>query len=281
MSGLASGAINAGGQFLGVANASGLLTELTGQVGRVQFVRPGIGCVLQFDACLNEAHSRTSEPTNNPVEDGSVISDHIIVTPFELSFTGIITDDPLYASGNDISGKPDATKLVTTAVGTAASGLISPLGIITEAAAYAAYTAHQHSEKRSVLAYRALTKLQAGDNNSTPATLPTPFTVLTRYARYTNMVVKSLAFPRDATTSSVCVFTVSLAQINVVAPQVVALSALKNPALGSDLKDVGEQDTLISDAEKAFNASKAKGEANAQTVSDVAKKVGSVVGLGG
>lgn len=47
-----------------------------------------------FDAQLtiDELHERTSTVTEHPIEDGSTISDHVIVNPERVRLTGFVTD---------------------------------------------------------------------------------------------------------------------------------------------------------------------------------------------
>lgn len=51
------------------------------------------GVVL--DAVLTEDHVYNSRVTNYPVEDGRIISDHIINEPDTLQITGVVSDTPL------------------------------------------------------------------------------------------------------------------------------------------------------------------------------------------
>lgn len=47
---------------------------------------------LDLDCIVAETHNRTSELTKFPIEDGSVISDHIINNPIELTINGLKSD---------------------------------------------------------------------------------------------------------------------------------------------------------------------------------------------
>ena len=123
MSFLAGGVGNVVGQAAGLSKSAGLLQELTGQAGRVQILQPGLGCVIQLDACVNEQHGREAQVTTNPIEDGSVISDHIIVNPVNLAITGVISDTPLY----------DGKCFLTQSIGNAATSLLPPLGVVAAA----------------------------------------------------------------------------------------------------------------------------------------------------
>lgn len=53
------------------------------------------GTVLEFDATLSETHSGSSQPTDHPVEDGSVVTDHVIDQPDKLEIHGVISNHPI------------------------------------------------------------------------------------------------------------------------------------------------------------------------------------------
>lgn len=50
---------------------------------------------LKLDASVQEDHTASARITTNPVEDGSVVADHVVLEPETLSIDGIITDDPI------------------------------------------------------------------------------------------------------------------------------------------------------------------------------------------
>ncbi len=58
------------------------------------FDQEGNKLLLQIDATVSEQHSFSSKTTRHEVEDGSIISDHIINQPRKLVIEGIISDDP-------------------------------------------------------------------------------------------------------------------------------------------------------------------------------------------
>lgn len=53
---------------------------------------------IELDANLEEAHEWTAQATENPVEEGAPISDHVIEQSDKLRISGFITDAPLVAS---------------------------------------------------------------------------------------------------------------------------------------------------------------------------------------
>lgn len=59
-----------------------------------KYDQSNIGGVV-LDATLTEDHEYNARVTNYPVEDGRIISDHIINEPETVQITGIVTDTPL------------------------------------------------------------------------------------------------------------------------------------------------------------------------------------------
>lgn len=68
--------------------------ETAADIELLGFGVPAAKSIL-FDATVSEDHERRNLITENPIEDGSVISDHITTLPFALSISGIFTDTPL------------------------------------------------------------------------------------------------------------------------------------------------------------------------------------------
>jgi len=222
---------NAASLGTGLLKGQGLLSELTGQPGRVQFLNSG-GTLLSFDACMQEQHSRDTVPTLYPLEDGSTITDHIIIAPFELTLTGVVSDTPLDSK----------EALLTEVIGTAASAVLPPLGVVLGSQAYSLIQNKSGQARPSVDAYNKLISLQGGKPFANPPQPPAIFTVRTRYARYSNMVIKNLQFPRDPSTGDSCLFTVTLAEMRLVQPQSVQIKVLANKALGAARAELGEQE---------------------------------------
>lgn len=59
-----------------------------------KYARTAIASVV-LDAVLSEDHVYNSRVTNYPIEDGRIISDHIINEPETLQLTGVVSDTPL------------------------------------------------------------------------------------------------------------------------------------------------------------------------------------------
>lgn len=50
---------------------------------------------IELDLTLDETHEWSAEVTNNPVEEGAPVSDHVIEQSDKLKFTGFVSDAPL------------------------------------------------------------------------------------------------------------------------------------------------------------------------------------------
>lgn len=202
------------------------LLGLAGKTTLVQFIQNSTSTVIQLDASLKEVHSRASTPTKNPVENGETVSDHVIVGPFMLELTGIITDSPIGGLGGIL------TEVATSAI----SALIPPVAVAALSTGVAAFTAISKSPSPSVAAYNQLLNIQASAQ---------PFDILTSLYRYPNMWISNLSVPRDSETGNCLIFTVSLEQLLLVAPQSVNIQVLANPGLAANQGDLGQQGSGI------------------------------------
>lgn len=198
----------------------GLLGLISGKT-KVQFIQNN-NAVIVFDASIKETHSRESSPTENPIENGQVISDHMIIKPFALELQGIITDSPI----GGIQG------LIQEAATSVVSRLLPPIGVIAASAGVALFSTLAKSKKPSVAAYGQLLQLQAAAQ---------PFTVITSLYRYENMWIKSISVPREAASGNALEFTVSVVQLLLVSPQSVNISIFANPGLSANKNDNGGQ----------------------------------------
>jgi hypothetical protein len=60
--------------------------------------------VIQLDASLSESHTSDAEVTENPVETGADIADHMRVKPKQLRIDGLVTDFPLSRPASPLFG---------------------------------------------------------------------------------------------------------------------------------------------------------------------------------
>lgn len=196
----------------------GLINVVTNKARRVQFIKND-KTVFTIDCTINEKHERESPPTEFPLESGQSITDNIIIKPFSLELTGIISDTPINA----------ITEIITTL----ATAVLPPAGVIAGgAAALALSKALAGADSPSISAYKQLLQLQE---------LKEPFQVVTTLRVYNNMYVKNISVPRDAQTGQILIFTVSLVQLLIAVPQVVDISIYGNPNVSAGQADKGKQ----------------------------------------
>ncbi len=217
----------------------GLLGQIFNGKQRVQFIQNSTNTLIQFDATLKENHKRASTPTKFPIENGSMISDHVIISPFNLDLTAIITDTPL----GGVQG------YVTEAATTLTSALVPPVGLVAAAAGYSIFKTLSNSQSPSVAAYNQILQLQENAQ---------PFDVLTSLYRYPSMWISAVSAPRDSGTGSSIVFDLSLEQLILVSPQSVNVQIFANPGLSANKADLGQQGLNLSPQYQAgFNSASA------------------------
>ena len=70
---------------------------------------------LDFDATLDESHDWRNEVTQNPVETGTPITDHVIEKADKLRLQGVITNSPLYGefAGQYFGGDTTSPRIQT------------------------------------------------------------------------------------------------------------------------------------------------------------------------
>lgn len=204
-----------------------LLQTILGSTQRVQFIQSTTGTVISIDCTVKEIHKIDSPPTEYPVEDGTTISDNVLLKPATLDIEGIISDAPI--------------SLIQSLVSTGISHFLPPIGVLGASVGVALFNALSKSESPSVVAFGQLLELQQSR---------TPFDVVTRLKRYESMWIKSLSVPRDATTGKTLQFTVNLVQIILVSPQMINIQRFKNSDLSASEANKGKQEFLTSGFEK-------------------------------
>ena len=147
--------------------------------------RASIGSIT-IDASISEDHVSTAELTENPVEDGGDITDHVRIKPLELTIEGVISDTPVtFSVINNISG---IINTVTSIFG---------------------------NTSRSVDAYNELIKLQQSRD---------PFKVVTGLKVYENMILTELSIPRTAQTGNAIHFSATMRQIQIAKSETTGIS---------------------------------------------------------
>ena len=188
---------------------------------------------ITLDASVRETHLTTCDLTENPVEDGATITDHVRFKPVELTIDGVISNTPIsFALINNITGAVDT---VTSIFG---------------------------QTNRSVEAYNNLLALQKSRE---------PFEVITGLKRYTDMIMTSLSVPRDASTGNAIHFTAQMKQIIIAKTESSSLGLLDGnlgssvSSLGSKTKSLGKKLTETVSSSSPLSSSPASVSAAGQT----------------
>ena len=190
---------------------------------------------LKLDASFSESHKRTARVTDNEVEDGSIISDHIKLDPKSLSMEGLISDTPISILG---------------------------LGVSTDDFLGAAndYADGDKSSFEGLVKNTRRTPGEAWLYLNDIMEKRTPFSIVTSLQRYENMVLTSLTAPRSAANGRDLLFNAELRQIQIVASSVVQIPAFKVEKGGaansaSSKGKLGKQSTKEATATQKDNSS--------------------------
>lgn len=220
--------------FVGAGSAaSGVLV---GGNDRVQIQDDKKNTVVLFDVSVSESYTTTVTPTEFPVEGGATISDHLVRSPIEISFTGIISDTPIGTTSANLK----------EAGATAAASLLPPLGVAAAGLAYGLYQADSGDPTPSRAAYDKLRRLQSGTAEGQKPQPPRPFTLVTKLGTFKNMVIKTLTAPRSATSGGALEFSITFVQIVIVKAQSVnaaGVGQFSNPGLAAGRSEIGDQST--------------------------------------
>lgn len=198
----------------------GLLTPTT---SKTSFIPQNGSTAIVLDCADKETHSRIATPTKFPVENGQNVSDDLIIEPFDLKITGIISDSPLST----------IQSLVTAGV----SVVLPPVGVIAASAAYAIGKSLLGAKSPSVQAYGRLLQLQGQK---------LPMNVLTTLGLYKNMWITSISVPREKKSTGWLEFDIGFAQLILVQPQTVNIGKFSNAAVSSQQANLGKQQALQS-----------------------------------
>lgn len=196
---------------------TGVIGPVLGVKQKVQLIQraPNATSVIEIDCTVRENHSRQSPASDYPIENGTSISDNVLIRPIELELNGIISDTPI-----------DLSAIAGSALTTAVSALSGPVGVIGGAGGVALFKALKSSGKPSVNAYDQLRRLQEAR---------APFEVVTTLVpqSYQNMWIKSLTVPRDASTGQVLAFNISLIQLLIVTSETVNIKIFADPSVAA------------------------------------------------
>jgi len=199
-----------------VINRTALLYEIGGQ--RIGF--------LQLDATISESHTRTATITKNEIEDGSNVSDNVVLGNEKFEITGLISEAPFNRSDiRDIALQVQNVgfNALGSLVGSISGGVLNNAGAIA---------------KRVT----ALTQLENFWKNRYP------FTVLTGLKKYENVLISEISIPVNAQDGKSLRFTVRCESVRIVQSQTVSIPKGATTKGAAAEQTIGKQSPLPSSA---------------------------------
>ncbi len=133
---------------------------------------------VEIDATISENHRYNSLVTQNPIEDGSIISDHIVNLPVILDMEGRLTDTPFGFLSSLVAA---------TSVGALTQGLTGAQAAAALSQATATALLGEARPGLSKTKFKLLVALQIAR---------TTMDIVTGLQTYSNMVMESLSAPR-------------------------------------------------------------------------------------
>lgn len=192
---------------------------------------------IEIDCSIKETHSRESPASQFPLEDGSVISDNIILNPETLEIEGFVSDSPL-----------DLAASITTAAVSALGTKMGPLGSAALVAGYSQSISTlfelitgEESDSPPQKAFKTLKILQLSK---------IPLIVVTTLHRYADMYIKNISVPRDVNSGQGLSFTIQFVQLELVSPLTISIKVFKDANTAAPKADKGQQQATPESVEK-------------------------------
>lgn len=180
------------------------------------FDQEGNKLLFQIDATVSENHSLSAKTTRHEIEDGSIISDHIINQGRKLTIAGIVSDDPFLLAE---TGLTSAFGLVSNVFeGLGAAAIIGGGSVIAKAV-------FSDSEPRSKTVLDIVDELYEKKK---------AVQIVTGLKSYRNMVLENLNIPRTAQNAKSLTFKATF--VNIILAQF------------SESIAIGPDDTLLGNA---------------------------------
>jgi hypothetical protein len=210
---------------------------------------------LKLDASISENHVRTADVTENEIEDGSIVSDHIRLRPKSLTMNGQISDFPVSILGLGVS-TDDILGASRDFISGSNKNAFKDLGdsFKNQFASSKGATSEdlvRRADRSPREAWKYLEELWERK---------VPFSVVTGLQRYENMVISNLSSPRNATDGDSLMFSAELKKIKTVESSDVLIPSVKmeqgGPAnSGSSKTKTGKQTTGESSASQEIKSS--------------------------
>lgn len=178
--------------------------------------------IIAFHVTMNESHKGETTLADQPVEDGSVITDHLIHAPVQFEFDAIVTNTPIGSTFDEQA--VDVSKKISVPIAL-------PNGEILPYQQEILGRSLDREANRPQETYDALTRLRLSGATCT---------VITSLREYTSMVLISESGERPPMSAGRVQFHCVLRQIVVVATETVSAPQPKEPR-GAQLQKKGAQ----------------------------------------
>jgi uncharacterized protein YcfJ len=189
--------------------------------------------LMELDASLQENHEASATPTENEVEDGAKISDHITLSPLSLSIEGVVSENPISLISSAIGA---VAGLIGKQVGKnngAVAGAAATVGVATVGGLVSgAFSGGGPKSRKKEDVFTYLLELR--DRRQ-------PFTVVTGLKEYDNMVITQVSVPRNSQTGEVLRFSVQLKQIKIIKTSLIEIAIEAAKAGAAKAQNVGKQ----------------------------------------
>lgn len=194
-----------------------------------------------LDVVTEENPEFEADVTEHPVEQGTEVTDHIQLKNPTLRLKGKISNTPLDLSvsiGNVVSGGIAAISSSQARSNLLNTGLQQGASILGAKLLGKASASGSQFQAGAADAISRTILLNAYQNK-------TPFDVVTKRQRYTNMVIQRLAFPRNQQTGYALEFEIDLKQVRIVSAVQVQFTQLdeKSISTASSSTSLGSQST--------------------------------------
>ena len=218
-----------------------------------------IANALVVDAANPVVHSRQAQATQFPVEDGSTISDHVQLSNFSLTLTGTISEAPLDTLRALLSGVLGG--LIGNEIGGVATAAVS--SVARQALAGNALLGGTNSSLEAQVKNRNLSDSgfpkTAWDYLQEVQVNRVPFSIVTSFKEYDNMVITQLSQTQTPNTGGSLRFSLTAEQITVVNTEIIALaeSFIERAAAasGATKQSTGKQTTTTPSDNTSGNGS--------------------------
>lgn len=219
---------------------------------------------LDLDVSISETHEAAATLSQSQIEDGSTITDNVVLAPYKLTIEGMVSKTPLNSSallgsaatalGGAVGAAQSGSSAVSSLAGAAAGAALGSIGGLVSSA-LGADGGVKSREPKDVFAYL----LELRDRRQ-------PFEVVTALRHYENMILTSVSVPRNSQTTGGLRFTATMEKITYV----------KAVTVG----DMGSVTSIASEAKEKANLGKqATGTASAKASGSIPSILSQATGL--